>query len=37
MRHPESGIVIKCGTDRGDAGQQQCMKDFKEQGFERVP
>jgi hypothetical protein len=35
MRHPESGVVVRCGTATGEKGQDKCIQDFESQGFQR--
>jgi hypothetical protein len=37
LRHPESGLIVKCSDARGDKSQAQCIRDFEGQGFEKVP
>ena len=34
LRHPESGIVVRCSSARGDEGQQRCIQNFQNKGFE---
>lgn len=34
LRNPESGIIVRCGSERGDEGQQRCIRDFQSRGFE---
>ena len=36
LRHPESGVLVRCSTATGSEGQARCIQDFQNQGFEPV-
>lgn len=37
MRNPMTGETVKCGPYVGVAREMQCINDYKDQGFVRVP
>lgn len=45
MKNPQTGAVVKCGTPHANtlaepavqAREAQCIQDYKEQGYVRVP
>ena len=37
LRHPETGVIVRCSDATGEEGQKRCVENFQSQGFEPAP
>ena len=37
LRHPETGVIVRCSDAMGEDGQKRCIENFQSQGFAPTP